>query len=164
MSIFSRKEKAIKPLDGIRALACLWIYSLHSSITINYDLLICLGDAYWPLTVFMSSGDLGVDAFFVLSGFLITHNMMKQIDKRGEINKLEFYRSRILRLWPALFCAIVPQIIGSIAFNIKPFNPWKLLSCLLFINNFYDSMPTHYWSVACEFQFYLVSPFLIRHF
>jgi peptidoglycan/LPS O-acetylase OafA/YrhL len=53
-------------------------------------------------------------------------------------------------------------MIGSYIFNYKT-DYWKLLSCLTFLNNFVETMPFHYWSVAVEFQMYLISPFIIRH-
>ena len=143
----------------------MWIYLLHAVLTVNNDLSICLSNSYWPWSAPISSGDLGVDAFFVLSGFLISYTLMKKMDKEGDINVFDFYRSRFLRIWPALSCAVMNQLIGSYLFNAKIITI-KLLSCLIFINNLVvdTTTPTHYWSVAVEMHFYLISPFIIRHF
>ena len=85
----------------------MWIYSFHSSKIINENFDLCLNNAYWPWSIAMMTGDLGVDAFFVISGFLIAHILLKEIEKLGHIEILSFYRSRILRLWPALCSAII---------------------------------------------------------
>ena len=67
------------------------------------------------------TGDLGVDLFFVLSGFLIAYIIFKEMDKNdGEISIFDFYRSRFLRLWPALAYLVFTTIIGTYVFGGEP--------------------------------------------
>ena len=51
----------------------------------------------------MGHGDFGVDIFFVLSGFLIAFILLKEHAKHGSVDVCNFYRSRFLRIWPAMF-------------------------------------------------------------
>jgi peptidoglycan/LPS O-acetylase OafA/YrhL len=82
-------------LDGVRGISILLVYFHH---------------LYHPM---MPGGFLGVDIFFVLSGFLITSLLMEEWSRDGSISLKDFYIRRVLRLMPALFLLIL--IIGGFA-------------------------------------------------
>ena len=102
-AIFERKPSALTPLDGIRALAVLWVYGLHVGYLWG-GYMACftlLPQNYW--LVLFTKGDLGVDMFFVLSGFLIAFILLKECDKYGKwLDVFNFYRGRFLRIWPMM--------------------------------------------------------------
>lgn len=111
----------------------------------------------------MKSGDIGVDIFFVLSGFLISFILLKEFKKyNGRIDVWNFYRGRFLRLWPMVAFWIFFRFIveGFVAGRITNPDQWKLLSVLLFANN-WTGTGDQGWSLAVEFQFYIVSPLLV---
>jgi peptidoglycan/LPS O-acetylase OafA/YrhL len=96
---------------------------------------------------------LGVDIFFVLSGFLIADILIREIRKYGHVEFFHFLRSRFLRIWPALFLqAIVGLGFGQ---GLK-----AGIVSILFIFNFFE-IGSHLWSVSVEFQFYLFSPLIV---
>ena len=101
-----------------------------------------------------TAGDLGVDIFFVLSGFLISFILIKEYDKYGQIDTWGFYRGRFLRLWPSL---LVYEFAVMIVFDRwSNDGVWR---SLFFIGNDYR----HTWTVSTEMQFYILSPFIVRH-
>jgi peptidoglycan/LPS O-acetylase OafA/YrhL len=101
------------------------------------------------------NGDLGVDIFFVLSGFLISFILLKETDKyEGKIDVLNFYRSRCIRLW----FAMVPYLLLA-AFVGAPMGYY--LPVFFFIGNLVGGQRNHLWSVSVEFQFYIISPFIV---
>ena len=157
--IFERRSGALLPLDGMRAFACLWVM-LHNAS--NGDFGACLKTTDWfYLMSPVTAGHLGVELFFVLSGFLITHILLKDHDRYGDIDCWHFWRSRLIRIWPVLclftiyMLVVVPE--GTL---VKPSNLGQLWK-LVFLNNFFTSNQDHIWSIAVEFQFYLFSPFLV---
>ncbi len=142
-------------LDGLRGLAILMIILHH-----NFDFLSFTRPAW-----------ISLDLFFVLSGFLITGILIK---KRNTFRFLwNFYARRILRIFPiyylsiVIFLFILPNLIkypiSLDYFIINQYWFWLEIQNWLFIlkpngnNNFLN----HYWSLALEEQFYLVSPWII---
>ncbi len=100
-----------------------------------------------------------MDIFFVLSGFLISYILYKEFLKYdGKIDIWNFYRGRFLRLWPMIFLWIVCRVIVE-GLIIGQFN-WTNVSCLAFVNNWLGAGDQG-WSLAVEFQFYLISPWLV---
>jgi peptidoglycan/LPS O-acetylase OafA/YrhL len=81
-------------------MAIMWVFKFHSGIMANYKVFDCILDLekVSPLR----NGHMGVDIFFVLSGFLITDILLKEIDRDGSVNTFHFLRSRFFRIWPAL--------------------------------------------------------------
>lgn len=150
-------------LDGLRAIACLSVIFFHSSLIANNK------SSFYFIP--FKGGYLGVDLFFVLSGFLITNILLNQYIKFGSISFKKFYYKRILRLYP-------PIIVASIIFIIPYFfyNPQEALSNLFFLLTYtgdvvklfqmlfpsllYPLYFSHIWSLAIEEQFYLFYPFL----
>jgi peptidoglycan/LPS O-acetylase OafA/YrhL len=154
-SIYTRRESALHPLDGLRAFAMLWVFILHFGIFWEPYLGKCTS-ARNPLVRFIRSGDLGVDIFFSLSGFLIAYILLRECDKYdGKIDWYNFMRGRFWRIWPAMALAGLPYI---------PSKGLYFLLEWLFINNTV-LMPleglSHFWSIAVEMQMYVFSPMLI---
>jgi peptidoglycan/LPS O-acetylase OafA/YrhL len=140
--------KHIPALDGIRALAVFVVILYHSG------------------AVTAVPGDLGVEAFFVLSGFLITTLLIREYERTGSISFRGFYRRRTLRIFPAYYA----YIAFSLTIDTLRHHPWSkglLLAGLGYVVNYYNAAlghPTtsvaHAWSLAVEEQFYLIWPVL----
>lgn len=146
-------------LDGIRALAVLGVLLYH-------------GDLTW-----MRGGFLGVDVFFVLSGFLITTLIMEEFDRSGRIDFKRFYLARARRLLPALLLMLV--VVGMLAAFIyrdsaASFRADAIASLFYVTNWWYIFSDTsyfeaigrppflaHLWSLAVEEQFYLIWPAVV---
>jgi peptidoglycan/LPS O-acetylase OafA/YrhL len=145
----SSSTKHLPALDGIRAFAVFVVILYHSGVVQNVP------------------GDLGVTAFFVLSGFLITWLLLREYDKSGTISLKEFYIGRTLRIFPAYYAFI----ILSLAADALLHHYWSsglIASAFLYVVNYYNAFqghPTtsvaHAWSLAVEEQFYLLWPLLL---
>jgi peptidoglycan/LPS O-acetylase OafA/YrhL len=160
-SAFKRKPSNLEPIDGLRAIAIVWVFNLHSSIFITFKWVECLLVPYFWWFKPVLNGSLGVDIFFVISGFLINYLLLKEKDKYGRIDYRYFLRNRFFRIWPSLAIYIVFSTPFKILSGNDIVTVLKHLSSMLFVNNLFGKPLTHIWSVAVEFQFYLVSPYLI---
>jgi peptidoglycan/LPS O-acetylase OafA/YrhL len=144
-------------LDGLRGIAVAAVLIYHF-----------FGNA-------LPGGFLGVDVFFVLSGFLITALLVREYGHNGRISLKKFWQRRARRILPAaatvlVVCTAVAGILGGdAAVNLPP----QFLGSLFFVNNwvqiseahsyFADTTPQifmHYWSLAIEEQFYVLWPLL----
>ena len=167
----TKKITYFKNLDGWRFLSFLAVFFFHSFHTENEA--VKSDSLYIFITKkLFTNGNLGVNFFFVLSGFLITYLLLVE-KQNGKINIKYFYLRRILRIWPLFYFCV---IFGFVIFPyIKEFgglvstetaNP---IMYILFINNFDfinaglpdSSVLGVLWSIAVEEQFYLVWPLLI---
>jgi peptidoglycan/LPS O-acetylase OafA/YrhL len=154
--------KRIPQLDAVRGIAVLLVL-LHNT------------DVYPSLHLGLIAGNgwMGVDLFFVLSGFLITGILLDT--KQSERYFQNFYARRCLRIWPLYYSAllfmfvIVPLLRPSEAHAIfgARSSPWWAYP--LFLQNFLIPVPTSAagllgvtWSLAVEEQFYLVWPLVVR--
>ncbi|MDQ2675945.1 MAG: acyltransferase, partial [Actinomycetota bacterium] len=127
---------------------------------------------------FAAGGFVGVDVFYVISGYLITGILLREAQSRGTISLLSFYGRRARRLLPAAALVIVATLVAS-ALILSPARSDvvaddAVASSLYFVNwrfvaesaDYFgaaaDQSPLqHYWSLAIEEQFYLVWPLLI---
>jgi peptidoglycan/LPS O-acetylase OafA/YrhL len=149
-------------IDGLRALAVSAVVAYHADFR------------------GFGGGFIGVDVFFVISGFLITQHLSNELQKSGKIRFSEFYAKRIRRLFPALSLTVFFTLLIWILFfagipsETRPFLKsirYSLfgLANIFFKNNtggYFDGpsaeMPLlHFWSLAVEEQFYLVWPLLL---
>lgn len=139
-------------LDGLRALAVLAVLAWHG----------------W--TPHLNGGSLGVDVFFVLSGYLITRILADEIVATGRIDLSRFAVRRLRRLAPALFVVLAAYA----AVDLSAAERWRDVAYAgLYLTNVTealaprDSPLVHTWSLAAEVQFYLLLPlalpWLIRH-
>jgi len=150
----------IPSLNGWRAVAILLVMLDHAKFTVGFPL-DRLPD--WTL-VFFNQGNLGVRIFFVLSGFLITHLLLKEAESSGVISLKHFFLRRSLRILPVYLLYLgVLACLGS--FNLyanESASCW--LGALTFTRNMIgpvSSYTGHFWSLAVEEQFYFVWPLLL---
>ena len=156
-----RPANNFKAIDGIRAIAVLWVIIFHVWIfqynTFPELLSVVVQN---PLTVWITKGDLGVDLFFVISGFLIGTILFKEFKRTQSLNFKSFYIRRFLRLFPVYFFSMIIALYFLSGGGAERWpSAW---SNLLYINNYVrDSYMGWTWSLAIEEQFYIVIPFLI---
>jgi peptidoglycan/LPS O-acetylase OafA/YrhL len=123
----------------------------------------------------LSGGFLGVDIFFVLSGFLITSLLLKEHSNNLQINLSHFYARRALRLLPALYLLLAVDFAISVVEKSSLTGQWnETWTSILYLNNWYYVLPWlrngstnfesnlgHLWSLAVEEQFYLLWPMVL---
>jgi len=163
-AIVGRKLQA---LDGLRALAIILVFLHHMSGHIPVVGRFTLG-----LNWFADQGWLGVDLFFVLSGFLITGILL---DTREANNYFSgFYARRILRIFPLYYVVLTVVILVGKWINSPPLTAtlplpqdrWLYYCYLtnwlgLWKANYGPNYLAHFWSLAVEEQFYLVWPLIV---
>lgn len=151
-------------LDGLRFYAFLAVFFAHSFWT-EFDY-ISNNQLFSLLKIVAYKGVLGVNFFFVLSGFLITYLLLEEKAATGKIDILAFYMRRVLRIWPLYYFVIFVGfvLIPYVQSRLGQPTPESanLFQYLFFIGNFGDK-PTSavlgiLWSIAVEEQFYLVWP------
>ncbi len=159
-SLVRAPEQRLRPLDGLRALAILWVIAFHSGVdsvgVLPPGEYVRLLFARWMLPIWR--GAFGVDVFFVLSGFLIAGLLIDERARTGKVALKRFWWRRWLRLFPALFVALLADLA---TLEIHRDTAWAVL---LYVGNFVPvaraAMPWT-WSLAIEEQFYLVCPGLL---
>ena len=131
---------------------------------------------YWPGT--LRGGYVGVDAFFVISGYLITSHLLREAGRTGTVKLAAFYARRARRLLPASIVVLLFVTAGT--FLLLPTDLWtptaqEVTASGSYVQNLWlasqavtysasngiASPVTHYWSLSAEEQFYLVWPGLI---
>lgn len=119
-----------------------------------------------PISIWVRNMGLGVDVFFLISGFLITYLLLLEKQHNGTIDIIKFYIRRALRIWPLYFLLIGLGYLIVTFFHLSP-TPNYLMN-LLFLNNFeviqtdHGIYPfTHFWSICIEEHFYIVWPILL---
>ena len=155
----NRSVGHIPALNGIRGFAILVVMLFHTGIQT------------------FVGGFIGVDVFFVLSGFLITSLLVKEFDRLGHINLKNFYLRRILRLAPAFILLLLAVNIASLLLLNRTQIKYTLIDSLIalfYLSNWswaFDihrpNLLAHAWSLSIEEQFYLLWPLilmtLLRH-
>ena len=161
MTAEATTEDAFRPeLQGLRAVAVTAVVLYH----------------LWPARV--SGGFVGVDVFFVISGFLITSHLVREVTSTGSVRVGRFWARRIRRLLPAGLLVLAACAVAVVL--VLPATAWaptarQLGASALYVQNWAlaldavdylaaDDVPTvaqHYWSLSVEEQFYLVWPLLV---
>jgi peptidoglycan/LPS O-acetylase OafA/YrhL len=136
-------------LDGVRGISILAVMWLH-------------GSQLWV----GRGGFLGVDIFFVLSGFLITTLLIQEWEQNASISFRTFYIRRGLRLMPPLFVLIAVCLVVAAIYPAPDGFVAKsklILVALFYLTNWLPVYPVlgHTWSLGIEEQFYIVWPFLL---
>lgn len=155
-------DHAFRPdIEGLRALAIALVVAFHAGVK-------------W-----ISGGYVGVDVFFVMSGYLITGILVREITRTNSLNFKEFYARRGRRLIPAsMFMVLIVMILSSLRLTfIEEKGLWKVaavtvlygsnVAFMKFGLDYFDHASTatnvflHTWSLAVEEQFYFVWPLLL---
>ncbi|MBV8979978.1 MAG: acyltransferase, partial [Acidimicrobiia bacterium] len=155
----ARERSRVGPIDGLRGVALVAVLLYHAA----------------PGTV--RGGFLGVEAFFVLSGYLLTALLLDERRRTGRIDRLSYGGRRVRRIYPALVALLaalvvfVPVLDAANAHRL-PFDVlsslggvtnWRLIadgtSYFAHIGN--PSYVRHLWSISIELQFYVLCPFLV---
>ncbi|WP_154836587.1 acyltransferase family protein [Staphylococcus sp. Marseille-Q1834] len=152
------KMRYMPGLDGLRAIAVIGIIIYHLN-------------RQW-----LKGGFLGVDTFFVISGYLITSLLLKEYEETGIINLRQFWTRRIKRLLPAVLALLLVVGLATLIFEPQQIVRVKhdMLAALFYVSNWwyiakdvnyfeqFSFMPLkHLWSLAIEEQFYLFFPFVL---
>ena len=166
------KLKYRPEIDGLRAIAVTAVILYHAQITIqDID--------------YFKGGFIGVDIFFVISGYLITSIILKELISNSSFSFLNFYEKRIRRILPALLFVILISIpfawIYLLPYSLIDFSK-SILYSLGFSSNFYFHYSgqqygaesgllkplLHTWSLSVEEQFYILFPIILvilfKHF
>jgi peptidoglycan/LPS O-acetylase OafA/YrhL len=161
-------------LDGLRFFAFFFVFMYHCYYEVplqGKDSFIYLGfHKIWE------NGDLGVNFFFTLSGFLITYLLLSEEKQLGGFNISGFYWRRTLRIWPLYFTTVLfgffifQTLVNSVGGEIEETaNVWYYLLFLGNFNSIINGAPVSgtlsvLWSLAIEEQFYLFWPILLLFF
>lgn len=147
-------------IQGLRAVAVMLVVVFH----------------LWPGA--LPGGYVGVDVFFVISGFLITAHLLAEVERTGSVSVTRFWARRVRRLLPASFLVLGASV--ALAFAVLPptlvqQNLTEIAAAAGYVLNWVlafgavdylaaDNAPSlvqHYWSLSVEEQFYLVWPVLV---
>ncbi len=145
-------------IDGLRAVAVIPIVLYHAGVSQ------------------ISGGFIGVDVFFVISGFLITSIIVPDVDAR-RFSVLDFYRRRVVRIFPALFAMLaMVAVVGAARLwpdDLRALS-WSIAAAAAFLSNVWFELNTgyfgaaaetlpllHTWSLGVEEQFYIFYPLLL---
>lgn len=143
----------ISALDGIRAIAIILVMLFHFHYTLEI-------------------GWVGVQLFFVLSGFLITSILLKEKENNLSFYLKRFYWRRSLRIFPLYYLYLLLIAVCFLIFNYPSAFPKLAPYLFTYTYNYYplieslkfDAAFTHFWSLCVEEQFYLFWPFVIFFF
>ncbi len=158
-SLLSRDQSSFQVLDGLRFFSFIWILLFHTlyiyGLMHGVDTIFQVTDSAPFYLWWMWNADKAVDLFFVISGFLISVILLKELERDGTILVRRFYFRRYMRLTPLylVFLALYWLANGP--------NREYVWTNLLYVNNFLplDKMALQWtWSLAVEEQFYLLLP------
>lgn len=147
-------------IQALRALAVSAVFAYH----------------LWPRV--LPGGFVGVDVFFVISGFLITGNLVREADRTGRIRVLGFWSRRARRLLPAALFVLAVSTVGVILWvpqNLWPQFLTESIAATLYVQNWVlagnsvdylaalnaPSPVQHFWTLSVEEQFYVVVPLIL---
>ena len=149
-------------IDGLRAIVVFAVILYHADITLfGYN--------------FFKGGYIGVDVFFVISGYLITGFILKELETSGRFSFLNFYERRARRILPALFTVMLVSLPFAWKYllpsSFVDFAKSLLYSIGLTSNYYFYNVQSNYfdletqfrpfvhtWSLSVEEQFYLLFP------
>lgn len=159
---FERPARSIRELDGLRAIAILLVLLRHSvrPFYTADDPFLALGPL--DLGTLAINGWAGVDLFFVLSGFLISHHILSRRDPFSPAAIRSYVAKRILRIVPAYYGTIALVLVGILPSIYPEDTPGSVWTDLLFLSDYYPSrLIVAFWSIGVEEKFYILIPFIL---
>jgi len=159
-----RSRGEVPSVTGLRALSILWVLVQHVHQGLRPLLFVPAGAAFLtrPALRLGWAGNLGVDVFFVISGYLIGGMLLREREATGRLSLRRFYVRRAMRILPIYFLAIAASLARG-----EP-NGSHAWANVIFVNDFLpfrEEFMAHTWSLAIEEQFYALFPlFLLATF
>jgi peptidoglycan/LPS O-acetylase OafA/YrhL len=150
-------------LDGLRAIAALAVFVVHFQQFSNVGGSVGVFD----FTQLMANGNTGVGLFFVLSGFLLSVPFWREL-KAGTFPSIRDYMvNRMVRVIPIYYCCLLGILILN-GHDNPDINTSNIVSHIFFLHNLQDahvmSLNPPFWTLAVEFQFYLILPLIFLLF
>ncbi len=149
-------QKYFPSLNGLRGISIIMVVVAHLHLSNNN---------YFNI---IFNGSLGVNIFFVLSGFLITTLCIREQKLTNDISLYNFYVRRILRIFPVAYLYLAVLFILNIVYHLS-ISRIQFLGSLLYVMNFsyfkinsFSWFTGHYWSLSVEEQFYIIFPFILK--
>lgn len=158
-----RGDGSIASLNGLRALSVIMVIGSHLATSVGVPPQLRAALAVFDGYLF--NGALGVHFFFCISGFLITHLLLKERAETGTIDLKTFYVRRTLRIWPVLYAFVLFLFVVSRTTALDV-TSCQFATALTFTKNYGCSswIDGHLWSLGVEFQFYLFWPAVVVFF
>lgn len=158
-------DRRIPSMDGLRAVSILLVLLAHGFSSHDFPFL-----PGWAQVAIFHNGPLGVQIFFVLSGYLITGILLSERERKGRIDIKRFYLRRIFRIVPASYL-FLSALAALTALGLIAVSGNLLLVSFLYILNYQAVWGgegegywyvAHFWSLCVEQQFYLLWPFVLN--
>lgn len=166
----SRSQKAetrdVAALDGVRAIAAIMVVALHMGEIVGVPWSIN-GQPF--LTTGVVFGRMGVDLFFVLSGFLLFRPYARALlfDQPWPAART-FYLRRVFRIWPGYYITLVAMLLLFAHHYLQPDHRGQLGLFLVFLmdssHQTWQQLNGPFWTLATEWQFYMLLPLFARGF
>jgi peptidoglycan/LPS O-acetylase OafA/YrhL len=151
--------KHIPSLNGLRAISIFIVLFAHLKDTFGFPGILI------KLISWTCYGNLGVEVFFVISGFLISTILLSEVKRNDNINFKRFYFRRFLRIFPVFFLYVIFILFLNNIYNLTILD---FIKPLFYFSNFAvfggHWFLGHTWSLSVEEQFYLIWPFTIYKF
>ncbi len=148
------KPRSIPSLDGLRAVSVGMVVAAHMNGVLAHSI------PFVPFWLYIFWGSLGVQTFFVISGFLITGLLLKELDTTGAINLKRFYLRRSLRIFPPFYAYLAVGFALTLAgLFVGKFRAFIVAGA--YLSNYMgggSELLEHTWSLSLEEQFYLLWP------
>ena len=143
-------------LDQLRAIAVLLVLWRHAPDGV------LAGDQGWQAVgiLLQRGGWVGVDVFFVLSGFLVSGILFREYMRTGTVRMGHFLIRRGFKIYPPFYFLIAITVVRALWLT-GSVEPRRLLAELFFVQNMFDGLWTHTWSLAVEEHFYLLLALLV---
>ncbi|MBI3395951.1 MAG: acyltransferase [Spirochaetia bacterium] len=165
-SVFKKDPREMASLNGIRAMAIVMLFLVHLMHAFEPK----TRAMPWWIENFLFSCSSSIDMFFVLSGFLISGQLMREMARSNSIDFKMFYLKRTLRIFPPYYLFLAFQTFYLIPMAVK-FNPAlehdlglfakKAIWDALYLSNYISGTIPHGWSLSLEEQFYLFFPLFL---
>ena len=158
MAVTNNAHRSIPSLDGLRAFSVVAVILGHTQSTLLDRI---------PFNEVFRHGGQGVAVFFVISGFLITNLLLKELKRDDNIDISRFYLRRTFRIFPPFYAfLIVVAILGSLHVFYTNWRYFLVASTYTYnYAPFIDAWPLgHCWSLCLEEQFYLLWPACMKYF
>lgn len=160
---FERTPNAIPELDGLRAIAVLLVLARHAFKPVHEEHPEMFQIAGFDWSALFVNGWIGVDLFFVLSGFLITRHLVKRDIRTHGLGAKRYFTGRALRIIPTYVFVMAIVVAGVIPlFEISRDDlAWRVGYHLLFLQDYLRSdIVVAFWSLGVEEKFYILAPIL----